>query len=191
MAANKFRDPISPSVRARQNRLVVQVPFEVDRQCIRGFVATGAVFLQTFHDNPVQIAAHQMNQLWRFGLTIAGHRRQIIRHHRAKPRGRTNGIFLPNRPPHFVQPGRQQVLLGKRRLAREQFVEQHAQTVDVAASVHFHARQHGLLGAHVSRRADELLERGEERLIGEPTLRRFCDAEINHPGDSHVVIHGY
>ena len=38
----------------------------------------------------------------------------------------------------------------------------------------------GLLGTHVGRRADELLERGEERLVGQASRRRLGDAEVDH-----------
>ena len=54
--------------------------------------------------------------------------------------------------------------------ARQQFVEQHAERVDVAARVDVQAAHLRLLRTHVGRRADELLELREERLVGQPLL---------------------
>ena len=49
----------------------------------------------------------------------------------------------------------------------EQFVEQDPQAVDVAARINVQPAQFGLLRAHIGRRADELLEGGENRLVGQ------------------------
>jgi hypothetical protein len=62
--------------------------------------------------------------------------------------------------------------------------------VYVAARVHVEGGHQRLLWAHVSRRAEELLERGEEGLIGEPSLRGLRDAEVNdygHPRRARIV----
>ena len=55
-------------------------------------------------------------------------------------------------------PGRHQLLRIERRAAGQQFVEQHAQAVDVAARVDVQPAHLRLLRAHVSRRADELVQ---------------------------------
>ena len=80
----------------------------------------------------------------------------------------------------------------KRRLAGEQFVEQHAERVDVAARVNVQAGQLRLLGTHVGGRADELLERGEDSFVREPLAGSgFGDAEVNHLGHGHAVVDGH
>ena len=65
------RDPILPREllpaieRARgpgQHRLVVQVPFEIQRQAVGRLVAPGAVFLQALHHDPVEIAANRADE---------------------------------------------------------------------------------------------------------------------------------
>src|SRR5204862_3232017 len=53
---------------------------------------------------------------------------------------------------------------------------------DVAARVDVEDGHHRLLWAHVGWRAEKLLERGEERLVGEPSLRGLGDPEINDHG---------
>ena len=45
-----------------------------------------------------------------------------------------------------------------------------------------------LLRTHVGRRADELLELRVNRLVRQPALRRFGDAEINHLRHGHAVV---
>jgi hypothetical protein len=98
--------------------------------------------------------------------------------------------LLANGAAHFIQTGGEQVLRVEGRAAREQFVEQHAKAVNVAARVNVQAGQHRLLGTHVGGRADELFKRGEERLIGQPPRRGLGDAEVNHLGNGHAVVDG-
>jgi len=75
------------------------------------------------------------------------------------------GIALPDGPAHLVDPDAGQVCRIHRWAPGEQFVEQHAERVDVAARIDIEAAQLRLLGAHVGRRADELFERGEQRFV--------------------------
>ena len=102
-----------------------------------------------------------MNQLRRIGLAVFGGGRQFSFEHRAHARRGTDRFFLADGAAHFVQAGSQQLLLVERRLAGEQFVEQHAQAVNVGPRVNVQAAQLGLFRAHVGGRANELLERRE------------------------------
>ena len=45
-----------------------------------------------------------------------------------------------------------------------------------------------LFGTHIGWRANKLLESGEERLIGQPSLGRFGDPEIDHLWHRHSVV---
>ena len=77
----------------------------------------------------------------------------------------------------------------ERCLAGQQFIEQHAQAVDVCARVDVQTAHLRLLRAHVGRRANELLEAGEHCLIRELNVGgRFGDAEIDHLGDRHAIM---
>ena len=109
-----------------------------------------------------------MDQLGRLGLPVLGRGRQLLAEHRAQPRRGPHRLLLPDGPAHLVQARCQQLLRVERRLAGQQFVEQHAQAVDVAARVDVQPAHLRLLRTHVGRRADELLERREERLVGQP-----------------------
>src|SRR5205823_4969595 len=93
-------------------------------------------------------------------------------------------------PAHFVQTGFEQFLGVERGLAREQFVEQHAQAVNVAAGIDVHTRELRLLGTHVSGCAEKLLEPGEDGLLRQLHLRGLGDAEINDLGHGHAIIGG-
>ena len=55
---------------------------------------------------------------------------------------------------HFVEGGGTEALFIERGFAREEFVDQHAQRVDVAASIGAQRAHLRLLGAHVFQRAD-------------------------------------
>ena len=76
------------------------------------------------------------------------------------------------------------------RLAREQFVEQHAQAVDVAARVDIDAAHLRLLGAGVSRRADERVETREQRFVGEPLARGLRDPKVDYFRHGGAIIDG-
>jgi hypothetical protein len=76
----------------------------------------------------------------------------------------------------------------ERRLPREQFVEQHAQRIDVAARIDIERVKLRLLRTHVGRRSDELRERREHRRVRQPPLRRLRDPEIDHLRHRHIVV---
>ncbi len=79
-------------------------------------------------------------------------------------------------------------LLIKGRRPSEQFVQQYAQRIDVAARVDIEARHFRLLGTHVQRRPDHLGEGREQRLLGELLVGRFGDAEIDHLGNRPAIV---
>ena len=85
-------------------------------------------------------------------------------------------------------PERHQFLRIERRAARQQFVEQHAQAVDVAARVDVQPAHLRLFRTHVRRRADELLQLRVNRLVRQPSFRRLGNAEINHLRHRHAVV---
>ena len=67
-------------------------------------------------------------------------------------------------PLHFGKGLGPQLFGVKWRRSGQQFVQQHAQRVDVAARIDIQASI-GLFGTHVRRRADELTEIGEQRFF--------------------------
>ena len=81
-----------------------------------------------------------------------------------------------------------QPLLVERGIAGEQFVQQHAQRIHVAAGVDVQLVPLGLLGAHVLDRADNLPQAGEHRLLGQLTSGGFGHTEINDLGYRAAVV---
>ncbi len=75
------------------------------------------------------------------------------------------------------------------RMARQQFIEQHPQRVDVAARVNVQCAPPRLFGAHVGGGADELLEGGKNCLVRQTlACGGFGDSEINDFGHGGAVV---
>ena len=161
---------------------------EIHRQSVGRVVAAGAVFLQTLHHDPVQIALELVNQLGFVSRAPFGRRGQFLAFERREPRAGPRRLLLADRLAHRVDALRHQLLFIKRRAARQQFVKQHAQAVDVAARVNVQSAHLRLLRTHVGRRADELMQLRIDRRVRQPAFRRLGDAEINHLGHRHAVM---
>jgi hypothetical protein len=120
--------------------------------------ASASVLLQALHHDPVEIAAGQPaisrgrpSEPCAPPAVVSARRPSSVL---SRVDGR--GGSLADRLPHRVEARRHQ-FRSNGVLAGEQFVEQHAQAVDVAAGVDVQAAHLGLLRAHVGRRADELV----------------------------------
>ena len=99
-------------------------------------------------------------------------------------------IALANDSADLVVATAAQRLGVKGRCANEQFVEQHAQRIDVAAGVDIQRRStsacSGLMYSGVPIIWPML---GEERLLGQPLLGRLGDAEVDDLGHRLAVVH--
>ena len=189
VAADQLLKLIKIARRPGHHWFVVQMPLNIRREAVGRLVAARAVFFQRFHDDPVQVAAHQMNQFRRLRLAPLRRHRQFPGEHRAQPRRRPRRFVFADRPADFIQPGPQHFFGAERRLAREQFVKQNPQRIDVATRVNVHRAHLRLLRAHVGRGANELLERGEQGLIRQAAVRRLGNAKVNHLGHRHPIAH--
>ena len=145
-------------------------------------VAARAVLLQALHHDPVQLAAEQLDAacagsvlpccgdapatrrracdsrvLGPRRLVLADHALHLVRARLASSVPASNGV-----------------------VPVEQLVQQHAERVDVAARVDVERRSSPpARGLMYSRRADELAELGEQRLLGQLLARRLGDAEVD------------
>src|SRR4051812_3759065 len=109
----------------------------------------------------------------------------------ANPRARPGWLLLAEDPTDLVDGRLAEGTLVEGCRARQKFVKQHAQRVDVATGVDVHARKLGLLGAHVEWSTDELVEFGEQRPLGERPAGRLGHAEVDDFGYGRVVDDRY
>ena len=167
MALHELAQTIDPAGSVRFDRFIVQMPLDVQGEVVGRLVPPRAVFFQRLHHDPVQVTTDQVNQVEGFGPAMPGRGRLLLGFQRAQPRRGRGRFLFADDAPNLVQAGREKPLCVERRLAGQQFVEQHAQTVDVAARIDVQPAHFRLLRAHVSRRADELFEGGEDRFVGQ------------------------
>ncbi len=98
---------------------------------------------------------------------------------------------------HFVKSGLFEGLFVEWRCTGQQFIQQHAQRIDVTASVDIQTAHLGLLGTHVHRRADQLAVSRVDRLVGQLMMQRFGDAKVDDfgiirsPEDVTITFDGF
>ena len=126
--------PVPRRRRARLHRLVGQVALHVQREAVGRLVAAVAVLLQRLHHDPVQLAADQLRQLRRLRVPLGRDRRQRVLRLR-QPGARPGRLLLADDAADLVVGRLLEPLLGERRRAGQQLVQEHAERVDVAAGV--------------------------------------------------------
>ena len=165
------------------------MPLEVRGQAVGRFVTARAVFLQTLHHDPVQIAPELVHQ---FGRCPSERRLAVVVS--SSPCSVANRVLGPyrllfaDRLAHRVNARDHQLLRIKRRAARSAIRKAARPGVNVAARVNVQPAHLRLLRTHVGRRADELLQLRVNRLVRQPPFRRLGDAEINHLRHRHAVV---
>src|SRR5262245_43393492 len=125
-----------------------------------------------------------MDEPGRLSSTTLCHRCEIRFQHCGEPVRRTHRFFLSNSASAFVEANPKQLLCVERCLTGQQLVQQHAQRINVAASVDVQAAHLGLLRAHVCWGADELFESSKNSEIRQPLMGGgLCDPKIDHLWD--------
>src|SRR5262249_43680551 len=104
---------------------------------------------------------------------------------------RLGRLLLADDSQHFIEGCFAQTLSLEWGAAREQFIEQDAKRIDVAAGVDVELVESGLLRAHVLDCADHLTELGKHGPLGELLSRGFGDAEVDDFGDWLAVVLGH
>ena len=173
--------------RAGEDGLATQVPQDVGRELVGRLVSPRAILLDRLHDDPVDVAADRAAQVSRVGaLQLAdvgagtGERVDACRGSRR--------LLLLDDALDLPVPGLAECDRVEGGCAGEQLVEKDAQRVDVGACVDIEAADLRLVRAHVLRRADEVVELGEQCFLGEPRTRRLGDAEVDHLRDRLGVV---
>ena len=184
-------DPVGRAGRTGGDRFVVEVPLQVGSQTAGSLVTARPVLFQALHHDPVQIAFELVEQLRGVGGSALGRGREFLALQRRQARARADRLLLPNRLAHRVDARRHQLFRIKGSAARQQFVEQHPQAVDVAARVDVQTGHDRLFGAHVSGGADERFKLREEGLVRQPPFGGLRNSKINHLRHGHAVVDGH
>jgi len=148
VAPGELPQPVPRRRRTGLHRLIVQVALHIHREAVGGLVTPVAVLFQRLHHDPVQLAAAEPAQLPRIALPLRRHGCRRLPQ-RADARARPGRLLLADDAADFVKIRRAQPLLVKRRRAGQQFIQEHAQRIDVAACVHVQRALSGLLRRHV------------------------------------------
>ncbi len=188
VARGKFSQRVDRAGRPGGHGLVVEIPFEIGGQPVGRLVTAASVLLQTLHHDPVKVAFEQADQLRRLGGTARGSGGEFFDREGRQARARAHRFLLADRFAHGINALRQQLLRIKRRAARQQFIKQHAQAVNVAARINIKPAHLRLLGAHIRRCPDEMMQLRVNGRFGKTALRRLGDAEVNHLGHRHAVV---
>jgi hypothetical protein len=150
VTAAELAQPVAKTRRASQHRFVAQVAFEILRELGDGLVSVGGIALQRLQRDPIEVAAQpspqsvhgQASGCGDGGLEAGGGCTRPRRIHFA----------------HLLQVLQQPSFLHRagivRQTPRQQFVEQHAERIDIGANVNLAASEVRLLGTHVTRRAE-------------------------------------
>jgi hypothetical protein len=194
VAAHELPHAIACRRRPGIDRLVLQVPPYIVGQGAGRGIATLAVLLERHHRDPVEVAAERAHHQPRFAGAAARHLLEQFgrvardgRHARARLRR----LHLADDLQHLEEIQRCEVLAPERTLSDEQFVEHHAQGIDVCPRIEAFAGQPRLFGTHVFGRADELAGAGAQRVVELCAVERLGHAEVDDLGHRLAVRLGH
>ena len=176
MPARPFPQPVERGRRPRAHRFMPQMPHDVLRERRRRGVAPPGFLLQRLHHDPVEVTFEQPD---RSGKVRAQSRLRARRGETGHARARLRRHFLTDAPLEFRQRRGLELRGIQRRHAGEQFVEQHAQRVNIRARVHLRPAQPRLLRTHIRRRAHELAQSRVQRRPGVHAAHGLGDSKIN------------
>ena len=178
VALNVFLGPVNEACRPRSDRFVAQIASEIVRQFRRRAIPAGAVSLESFQGDPVQIAAQHVCQLPRVRAPFFrnGRRGRVCDESCA----RTRRLLFVHLPQNFMKRFALPLLCIQGQHSREQFVEHHAERIDVASGIYIGRNGIHLLRTHVSGRAHQppgtRHQRPALRLLGD----RFGQSEVDN-----------
>ena len=169
-----------------------KMPLDVHGQAVGRLVAARAVLLQALHHDPIEVAAQagesaSSGSACRCCAMVVSSASSIVL---KRVEGRS-GSFSRIVRRISSRPACKQFLRVEGRLAGEQFVEQHAQRVDVAARIDVQAAHLRLLRAHVGGVPMNCSNAVKSVLSVSRCSVRFGDAEIDDLRHGHAVVQGH
>ena len=106
----------------------------------------------------------------------------------AQPGARLLRLLLLDQPQNLSESSLFDLLPTQRRAARQQFIQEHTQRINVAAGIDAQRAHLGLLGAHVFQRADHRAVLREQGPFRQLLLGRLGHAEVDYLGDRLAVV---
>ena len=123
VAPDKLAHPITDGRWTGQDRLIVQMPPDIERQRVRSLVAAGPVLLERLQRDPVEVAAELAHEPGVIGVPILGCVSGRRRHQCRQAPARPWRLLLANRPPDALESRLPQLLPVERQCADQQLVE--------------------------------------------------------------------
>src|SRR5262245_27751113 len=108
----------------------MQIALDIRRERAGGLVAAIAVFLESLHHDPIQLAANELAEPPWFTVAVCRHRRRSLSQ-RANSRAGLGRLLLADDAANLVVAGLLKPLLVERRCAGQQLIEQHTERIDV------------------------------------------------------------
>ena len=135
MAAEEFAGAMRHGRRARDDRLVTQVGAKAEREIVRRGVTARAILFAAVHHDPGEVAAQLRGMPGRQSAAELRECRAIDDGEGAQVRRGPRRLDLPDDATDPVDSGLLQALRSERPAAREQFVTQHAEPIDIPARI--------------------------------------------------------
>ena len=165
VAHDKPSRAISDGRRTGHDGLRTQMPLDVLRQSSGGVIAPIAVFFDGAHDDPVEVALQDADEVRGLGVAMLRDGCERLAPDRCQGcRGALRLLFPDDLTDSFHA-----VLLHlfpcEGRVSGQQFIKEDAETVHIATGVDVERGGLRLLGRHVERRSDDLADLGVERVF--------------------------
>ncbi|HXJ57269.1 MAG TPA: hypothetical protein VNU68_11445 [Verrucomicrobiae bacterium] len=151
-------------------------------------ITTRPVLLQRLHHDPVQVVPDVIDQLGRIHLRAVGNGGPTCRQSGFQSGRGPNWFFTRDHAANLIKTSIQHFSRIERRRSGQQFVEKHAQAVNVRPSVDVRAGQNGLFRAHVGGRPDQHFKTGKQRFFRQALIGRgLGNSKINDFGQRRSV----
>lgn len=148
------------------------------------------ILLERLEEDPIQVAPEPPPQVRRLFLSSRSRSPPFRFRERREGGAGFGGEGFPDGFQHAVDAVAAQGPRIDRRPARQHFVKQDTQAVDITPAVDVESLEACLLWTHVGGSAQEFVEMRDERLVGERVGHRLGNAEVDHLRNIAPVLLG-
>src|SRR4030042_3277063 len=167
---------------------MVQIVTDVRGHSINAGIAPGAVLLQCFERDPVQVSPELALRASDIRLTPPGRLGRVFYRRSTEPRAQGLGILFADDLTDVIDSACPEDLWIERQHARQQFIEYDAQRVHIAARVDILIAQVRLFRTHILRGADHLALLGIQGSLGQRLADGSRDAKVDDLGDYLLIL---